>query len=147
MSALRLSSLLRRWTTATPVAYASLRYLVDECLSPRLCALLIDAGHDAVHVGDRGLLGAPDDAVIRAALAESRTVVSADTDFGELLAASGAPYPSVVLFRRQSRIAETQAQVLLDNLLDVQSDLDAGAVVVLAQDRLRVRRLPLHRRG
>jgi len=52
---------------------------------------LIDAGHDAVHAGDRGLLGAPDDAVIRAALAESRTVVSADTDFGELLAASGAP--------------------------------------------------------
>jgi len=123
-----------------------LRFLVDECLSPRLCALLIDAGHDAVLAGDRGLLGAPDDAVIRAAFAESRTVVSADTDFGDLLPASAAPYLSVVLFRRQSRIAETQARVLLDNLLDVQSDLDAGAVVVLAQDRLRVRRLPLHRR-
>ena len=99
--------------TATPVAYASLRFLVDECLSPRLCALLIDAGHDAVLAGDRGLLGAPDDAVIRAAFAESRTVVSADTDFGDLLPASAAPYLSVVLFRRQSRIAETQARVLL----------------------------------
>lgn len=34
--------------------------------------------------------------------------------------------------------------VLLANPHDVEDDLDAGAVVVLAEDRIGVRRLPLH---
>lgn len=120
-----------------------MRFLIDECLSARLAVLLTAAGHDAVHVGDRGLLGAADDVVLAAALAESRIVVSADTDFGELLAERRVAEPSLVLFRRPGRTAERQASILLANLDQVTSDLIAGAVVVVAEDRLRVRRLPL----
>lgn len=58
-------------------------------------------------------LGAPDEAVMAAAVAESRVLVSMDTDFGELLATSNASLPSVVLFRRASRTAADQAAVLL----------------------------------
>lgn len=60
-----------------------MRFLIDECLSGRLAVLLVDAGHDAVHAGDLGLLGATDETVMGAAIAEERVVVSADTDFGE----------------------------------------------------------------
>jgi len=70
-------------------------------------------------------------------------LVSADTDFGELLATGKALGPSFVLFRRSRRVAEEQIAVLLANLADVEGDLQAGAVVVLAEDRIRVRRLPL----
>ena len=51
-----------------------LEFLLDECLSARLTVLLTDAGHDAIHVGDLGLLGATDDEVLQAALTESRGV-------------------------------------------------------------------------
>ena len=37
-----------------------MRFLLDENQSPRVAALLVAAGHDAVHVGDFGLAGAPD---------------------------------------------------------------------------------------
>jgi len=36
-------------------------FLIDECLRPLVADGLKDAGHDAIHVGDAGLLGATDD--------------------------------------------------------------------------------------
>jgi len=80
-----------------------------------------------------------------AALADTRVVVSADSDFGEILAASRARHPNLILFRRQGRTAEEQAAILLANLSTVEGDLADGSVVVVLQDRLRVRRLPVHR--
>jgi hypothetical protein len=62
------------------------KFLVDESLSSTLSWLLNEAGHDALHVGDLDLLGASDDAVMAAADTTGCVLVSADTDFGELLA-------------------------------------------------------------
>ena len=81
--------------------------------------------------------------VMAHALASERIVLSADTDFGELLARSGAATPSVVLFRRDERKAETLVSVLLVNLDQIADDLASGGFVVLGQNRMRVRRLPL----
>ena len=57
-----------------------MRFLVDESLSQRVARLLVDSGHDAVHVGDIGLLGAPDQEVMRAAADASRVLVSTIPD-------------------------------------------------------------------
>jgi predicted nuclease of predicted toxin-antitoxin system len=85
------------------------RVLIDECLSRAVADLLREHGHDAIHVGDRGLLGHADPEVMGCALGESRILVSADTDFGELLARSNAALPSVVLLRRTVRAPTDQA--------------------------------------
>jgi predicted nuclease of predicted toxin-antitoxin system len=70
--------------------------------------------------------------------------VSADTDFGTLLAATGSSTPSVVLIRRTvDRRASRLLGLLLENLDQVEQVLDEGAVVVLEDARVRVRRLPL----
>ena len=121
-----------------------MKFLLDECLSARLTGRLTDAGHDCVHVQERELLGASDEAVMAAAVAESRVLVSMDTDFGELLAGSNASLPSLVLFRRVGRTAEEQAAVLLLNLTDIADDLEVGAIAVITNTEIRLRRLPLH---
>ena len=80
-----------------------MRFLLDENQSPRLVDLLVAAGHDALHVRDIGLGTAPDEDVLAVARAEGRVIVSADTNFGELLAVSNADSPSIMLLRRQEQ--------------------------------------------
>lgn len=119
-----------------------MRLLLDECLSTRLTPILTLAGHDVTHVTDIGLGGHPDQEVLDRALTDGRVLVSADTDFGELLARAHAVLPSLILFRQGNRSPEHQAATLLDNLAQVADDLDAGAIVVFTNDTIRIRRLP-----
>ncbi len=120
-----------------------MRFLLDECLSDRLAALLSEDGHDVVHVRDLGLLGHVDDEVLETARHSGRTLVSADTDFGELLARSGAALPSLILFRQTDRRAQHQAGTLIAHLADIAADIEVGAIVVFTDDRVRIRRLPV----
>jgi predicted nuclease of predicted toxin-antitoxin system len=70
-----------------------MRLLLDNNLSPRLTALLREAGHDTEHVRDHGLQAATDEAVLEFAPHQHRTLVSADTDFGMLLAEAAPTLP------------------------------------------------------
>jgi predicted nuclease of predicted toxin-antitoxin system len=120
------------------------KFLIDNNLSPLLADALKAAGHDSVHLRDRGMQAATDHAVLEHARADERILVSADTDFGGLLARSGTSTPSVILIRRLAgRRAAEQAAIILANLDQVAEDLTAGAIVVLHEDSLRVRRLPM----
>ncbi|MGH8991823.1 MAG: DUF5615 family PIN-like protein [Acidimicrobiia bacterium] len=121
-----------------------MRFLVDENLSERIAEILVENGHDAIYVRDIGLERADDPVVMDRAEAEGRVVVSADTDFGAILARSGKRAPSVILFRMAGqRRAWSQAPLVLANLPQVADDLAAGALVVIEDGRVRSRRLPL----
>jgi predicted nuclease of predicted toxin-antitoxin system len=120
------------------------RFLVDANLSPRLAAALTAAGHDAVHVTDLAMGTATDLAILDAADSDRRIVLSADTDFGTLLALTGRTSPSVLLIRlTSSRRTAAIAALLEANLPAVAEALDEGAVVVVEDDRVRIRALPL----
>lgn len=121
-----------------------MKFLVDQNQSPLVAELLTEAGHDAVHTRGIGMETASDPEVLARAVADGRVLISADTDFGTLLAQSGDQAPSVILLRRsQDRRAMDVAALVLANLEVAGDALEAGAVVVLEEERMRIRRLPV----
>jgi predicted nuclease of predicted toxin-antitoxin system len=119
------------------------RYLIDANLSPVVAERLRQAGHDAVHVGDLGLLAAPDEEILGRAARDERIIVSADADFGTLLALRGLSKPSFVLLRSADHLSPDQQALLIGNLQRVGDELVRGAIVTLGRGRVRVRQLPI----
>jgi predicted nuclease of predicted toxin-antitoxin system len=120
------------------------KFLVDENLSPRLCCYLADAEDSAEHVRDALGAGTSDDHVLDHARERGQVIVTADTDFGALIARSGARRPSVILVRELLGLTVSdQGSLLAANLEQIRDVLSNGAVVVLGLDGIRVRPLPI----
>jgi predicted nuclease of predicted toxin-antitoxin system len=108
--------------------------------------LLNQSAYDAVHVRELGLQSSADEAVFDRAVDESRVLISADTDFGAVLALRQSIRPSVMLLRGPSqRPPEAQAELILQNLPALAESIDKGSVIVFEETRIRVRMLPITR--
>jgi len=114
-----------------------MKFLIDNALSPALAALLQQAGHDAIHVRSIGLQHADDDAIFDLAAVERRILVSADADFGTLLAIRSSRQPSVIQFRGEgSRKPDALARTLLANLPQLVDALENGSIVTFEPARV-----------
>jgi predicted nuclease of predicted toxin-antitoxin system len=117
-----------------------MRFLIDECLSPALVQIVIDAGFECSCVRDRGLLGATDPKLMKFLLQEDFILVPENAnDFRALcgatelhagLVCSGASPMNLETQRELLQIAlEALGDDLVNQVLEVTRD-HAGEVTV-----------------
>lgn len=119
-----------------------MKFLVDNALSPLIAQGLKESGYGAIHVRDLGMASASDEEIFDFAIEENRIIISADTDFGALLAFRKLSKPSFILFRQSDKRPSSQIKLLIIHLPALKNDLLAGAVVVFEDERIRIRELP-----
>jgi len=115
------------------------RFLVDESLPERVRDQLNAIGHDAAHVFDLGLAGAPDDVIYDHASAERRIIITLDLGFGDI-GFGGSVGVVIVRSRKKVEISELIDQVMqmLRRFASELQDFD-GKVLVLEPGRSRLR--------
>jgi len=109
----------------------------------RVVEWLREQRHDAAHLRDESLQRMPDADIFQKAATEGRILLTFDLDFGEIVALSGQKNVSVVLFRLHNTRTLHVIERLKIALHETKHILESGAIVVVEESRLRVRRLPL----
>ena len=123
-----------------------MKLLADMGVSVTTVHLLREAGEAVVHLRDEGLHRLPDDKILEKARREQQVVLTFDLDFGDLLAAGGNATPSVILFRMRNQTPAAVTPKLFRVLGTCRAELERGAIVIVEDERYRLRRLPIRRR-
>jgi predicted nuclease of predicted toxin-antitoxin system len=120
-----------------------MRFLIDMNLSPRWCAVYQAVGWTADHWSTIGAFDATDHEIMQWTAAHDCIVFTHDLDFGAILAATGTNGPSVIQVRCQDVFPETLGTRVVATVRSHQASLVAGALMVIDDQRARVRILPL----
>ncbi|MCX6374512.1 MAG: DUF5615 family PIN-like protein [Armatimonadetes bacterium] len=118
-----------------------MKILVDEDLPRAVADLLIEQGHEAVHVIEAGLRGKPDDAILQACLESGAALVTADLDFADIRRYALGSHNGIMVLRFPDYFRRQQILDLVSRFL-ASADLDslAGALVIVEPGAYRVRR-------
>lgn len=119
------------------------KLLVDMNLSPEWVPVLQKHGWQAVHWSQVGDPRASDRVIMDWAAAREYVVFTHDLDFGTMLALSHEAGPSVLQIRGENILPDHLEGLVIAALRQHEADLSSGALVVVDENRSRVRVLPI----
>ncbi len=120
-----------------------MKFLLNMNLPRALGKRLTMAGYDCRHAGDIGLAQAKDVEIMVEAGNQGETILTHDLDYGHLLAFSGDTAPSVIIFRLKDCRPDKLFSRMTAAWSKIETPLLEGAIVILEDAALRIRRLPI----
>ena len=124
-----------------------MKIVIDMNLSPAWVSVFDAHGHSAKHWTQVGSHTASDAEILRWARENKSVVFTNDLDFGAIIAASGAAFPSVIQLRDLDVTPDSGAIVIMRALDDFSDHLERGALVSVDARRSRVHILPIRSTG
>jgi len=121
------------------------KILIDMNLSPQWVGFLENEGLQAKHWSAIGPAPATDAEIMAYALLHDHVVLTHDLDFSAILAVTHGEKPSVVQIRAEEPSTDRIGWQVVTALKQMESELDAGALLTIDLKRTRIRILPLHR--
>ena len=120
-----------------------MRFLLNMNVPRDLGRRLTVAGHECRHVGGIGMAQASDVAIVAEARRSEEIIVTHDLDYGHLLAFSGEPVPSVIIFRLRNTHPDNLFARIMSAWPEIEKPLLKGAIVALEDAAVQIRRLPI----
>lgn len=120
-----------------------MKILIDMNLSPQWSAVFQREGWEAVHWSTVGQPDAADRDIMTWAAKRGFIVFTHDLDFGAMLAATHATAPSVIQARTQDVLPDRLGPLMVKVLHQHRQILLDGALVIVDEQRARLRILPL----
>ncbi len=120
-----------------------MKFLVDMPLSPKTVKFLDDLGYEAKRVDKFGMGKSKDREILEFAIENDMVILTADLDFGHILAHTKSNKPSVIIFRLKAPTPENVNSMLSSSLPKIEKPLEKGAIVVIEDKRVRIRELPI----
>jgi len=117
-----------------------MKFLADMGLSPVTVTYLRELGHELVRLPEVGLDRRSDSEVIDYALIHGQVVLTFDLDFPALLALNPSHRASAIIFRTRTAKPKWINERLSEILPPLEDVLKDGAIVVVEDHRIRVRR-------
>ncbi|MGE0374408.1 MAG: DUF5615 family PIN-like protein [Planctomycetaceae bacterium] len=113
-----------------------MKLLLDTCVSASAANTLREASHDVDWVGDWEA-DPGDEAILAAALAEQRVLVTLDKDFGELAVVFGRPHRGIL---RIVNFRASQQAAAVNQVLNLHgAELEAGGLITVEPGKVRIR--------
>ncbi|NET60839.1 MAG: hypothetical protein F6K47_33305 [Symploca sp. SIO2E6] len=120
-----------------------MKILIDMNLSPEWVQVFKKDNIESIHWSNVGDPRATDREIMDWALSHNYVVFTNDLDFGSLLAATQAKFPSVIQVRTQDILPTSIENVARESLRRFESELSSGALITIDIARSRVRILPI----
>jgi predicted nuclease of predicted toxin-antitoxin system len=109
-------------------------YIIDEDMSVTVARVLREAGHDAIHIREAGMQGAPDALVFLLAKSRNAILVTEDLDFSDIRAYPLGTHSGSVILRIPDNVAySTRVRRVMEAIEDELHDgLDGCLLIVEA---------------
>jgi len=120
-----------------------MKILIDMNLSPEWVQEFKIHEIEAAHWSDVGQFDAPDAIIMEWARKNEYIVFTHDLDFGTALALTRAEKPSVIQVRTQNVTVSHLSKMIIPILKDYSDLIEKGALLVVEEDKNRLRILPL----
>jgi predicted nuclease of predicted toxin-antitoxin system len=113
---------------------------LDENITTAAVALVSDHGHDVDTVPAERLTGASDTTLLEACRNDGRMLITFDIGFGDVRAYPPGSHPGIVVLRIADQRPANTLGVLRRFLANHELNDLAGALTVVSDDRVRIRR-------
>lgn len=116
-----------------------LKILADECVYKKTVLFLKSQGYDIISIKDLGLSGANDRVVLEEANKSNRILLTADQDFGNIIAYPPETHKGIIVLKTLKNEEESIHFNLLKVLNEVEPALLAKSLIVVDSNKYRIR--------
>jgi len=120
-----------------------MKFIADIHISPQTVKSLVEKGYEVKRITEFLKPNAKDEEILDLALKEESVIITQDLDFSALLAKRGMNKPSVITLKIEVSKPARVAEMLERILPKIESELSEGSIVIVEEERMRIRKLPI----